>query len=188
MAKASGGKKSASASKMPRALTPSSRLFLLFLILFAVVTVIFTDSYWLAFGEGGIILALIIYSLVLRRSQQKALRSYIESVTFSTDTARSSTLQNFPLPMAVFRPSDAQLIWANQSFFQICGARSPSVEMRVTDVVPGFSARWLMDGHSRCPELVEVQDRRYQVHGNLVHPKDQENVYMAISYWVYVTD
>ena len=188
MAKASGGKKSASASKMPRALTPSSRLFLLFLILFAVVTVIFTDSYWLAFGEGGIILALIIYSLVLRRSQQKALRSYIESVTFSTDTARSSTLQNFPLPMAVFRPSDAQLIWANQSFFQICGARSPSVEMRVTDVVPGFSARWLMDGHSRCPELVEVQDRRYQVHGNLVHPKDQENVYMAITYWVDVTD
>ena len=175
-------------SKVPQALMPNSRLFLIFLILFAVVTFIFTDSYWLSGAEGGIIIALLIYSLIMRRSQRAALRSYIESVTFSTETAKSSTLQNFPLPMAVFRPTDAQLIWANQSFFEICGARSPSVEVRLTDLVPDFSGRWLMDGHTRCPDLVELEGRRYQIHGNLVRPKENENVIMGITYWMDVTE
>ena len=158
MAKSAGAKKqSASAPmKMPQALMPNSRLFLIFLILFAVATFFFSDRLWLAFAEVGIILALIVYSLIASRAHRKALQSYIEGVTFSADTAKSSTLQHFPLPMAVFRPADAQIIWANQSFFEVCGVRSPSVEMRVTDVVPGFSGRWLMDGHTRCPDLVEI--------------------------------
>ena len=176
------------AAKIPQALMPNSRLFLAFLVLFAVATFIFSDQLWLALAECGIIVALIVYSLIARRSQRRALRSYVESVTFSTDTAKSSTLQNFPLPMAVFRPSDAQLIWANQEFFRICGVHRPSVEMRVTDVVPGFSGKWLVDGHNRCPDLVDVGERRYQIHGNLVHPKEGEDVLMAITYWVDVTD
>ncbi len=190
MARSDGAKKSSASApmKIPQALMPNSRLFLIFLILFAVATFFFSDRLWLALAEVGIILALIVYSLIASRAHRKALQSYIEGVTFSTDTAKSSTLQHFPLPMAVFRPADAQVIWANQSFFEVCGVRSPSVEMRVTDVVPGFSGRWLMDGHTRCPDLVEIQDRKYQVHGNLVHPKENESAVMAITYWVDVTE
>ena len=190
MAKAEGQKKqtASAASKMPQALMPNSRLFLFFLVLFAAATYFFFDWKWLPYVEGAVAVALIIYSLVMRRSQRRALRKYIESVTFSADTAKSSTLQYFPLPMVVFRPEDAQLIWANQAFFEILAVRRPSVEMRVTDVVPSFSGRWLMEGHSRCPELVTVGDRLYQIHGNLVRSKDGDNVLMAITYWVDVTE
>ena len=62
MAKTKGQQKhTASASlKVPQVLVPNARLFLAFLILFAVATFIFTENYWLAIAEGAVILALIV--------------------------------------------------------------------------------------------------------------------------------
>lgn len=90
-------------SKLQRALMPNSRMFLLFLIVFAVLTFFFSDRLWLSIGEGVIILLLIIYSVIMRARKRRTLERYIESVTYDTESARNNTLQNFPLPMAVFR-------------------------------------------------------------------------------------
>ena len=189
MAKQSDEKKQQSAvNKIPAALMPNSRWFLAFLVIFAVATLLFSDRIWLAAAEGAVILALVIYSFLMRRAQRKALLEYVESVTYDTESAKNNTLQNFPLPVAVFRPADAQLIWANQYFFDLCGIRRPSVEMRLTDVLPEFSSRWMLEGHSRCPELLEHNDRKYQIHGNLVQPKEGQGTYMGITYWLDVTD
>ena len=128
-------------SKLQRALMPNSRMFLLFLIVFAVLTFFFSDRLWLSIGEGVIILLLIIYSVIMRARKRRTLERYIESVTYDTESARNNTLQNFPLPMAVFRPADSQVIWANQNFLDICGRHKPSVDMRITDVIPEFSGR-----------------------------------------------
>lgn len=154
-------------SKLQRALMPNSRMFLLFLIVFAVLTFFFSDRLWLSIGEGVIILLLIIYSVIMRARKRRTLERYIESVTYDTESARNNTLQNFPLPMAVFRPADSQVIWANQNFFDLCGRHKPSVDMRITDVIPEFSGRWLLEGNTQCPELLEYQGRKYQIHGNL---------------------
>ena len=181
-------KQQSAMNKIPAGLTPNSRLFLAFLVIFAVATLLFSDRLWLAAAEGAIILVLVIYSLLMRRSQRKKLLAYVESVTYDTESAKNNTLQNFPLPVAVFRPADAQLIWANQHFFELCGIRRPSVEMRLTDVMPNFSSRWMLDGHSRCPDLVEHNGRKYQIHGNLVQPKEGQSTYMGITYWLDVTD
>ena len=102
-------------SKLQRALMPNSRMFLLFLIVFAVLTFFFSDRLWLSIGEGVIILLLIIYSVIMRARKRRTLERYIESVTYDTESARNNTLQNFPLPMAVFRPADSQVIWALSS-------------------------------------------------------------------------
>lgn len=177
-------------SKLQRALMPNSRMFLLFLIIFAVATFFFSDQLWLSIAEGGIILILIVYSLIMRRTKRKTLMRYIESVTYDAESAKNNTLQNFPLPMAVFRPADSQLIWANQNFFDLCGIRKPSVEMCIVDVIPAFSARWLMEGNTQCPELLEHNGRKYQIHGNLVrtNPNGDSGKFMGITYWVDVTD
>ena len=175
-------------SKLQRALMPNSRMFLLFLIVFAVLTFFFSDRLWLSIGEGVIILLLIIYSVIMRARKRRTLERYIESVTYDTESARNNTLQNFPLPMAVFRPADSQVIWANQNFFDICGRHKPSVDMRITDVIPEFSGRWLLEGNTQCPELLEYQGRKYQIHGNLVRTNpDDAASYMGITYWVDVT-
>lgn len=176
-------------SKLQRALMPNSRMFLLFLIVFAVITFFFSDRLWLSIGEGVIILLLIIYSVIMRARKRRTLERYIESVTYDTESARNNTLQNFPLPMAVFRPADSQVIWANQNFFDLCGRHKPSVDMRITDVIPEFSGRWLLEGNTQCPELLEYQGRKYQIHGNLVRTNpDDAASYMGITYWVDVTD
>ena len=177
-------------SKIQRALMPNSRMFLLFLIIFAVATFFFSDQLWLSIAEGVIILSLIVYSLIMQRTKRKALMRYIESVTYDAESAKNNTLQNFPLPMAVFRPADSKLIWANQNFFDICNIRKPSVEMCIVDVIPAFSGRWLMEGSTQCPELLEHNGRKYQIHGNLVrtNPSDETGNYMGITYWVDVTD
>lgn len=181
--------KTQSTTKIPRALMPNSRMFLLFLIIFAVATFFFSDRLWLSAAEGVVILLLIIYSLIMQRTKRKTLMRYIESVTYDTETAKNNTLQNFPLPMAVFRPADSKLIWANQNFFDLCGIRRPSVEMCISDVLPAFSARWLMEGNSQCPELLEHNGRKYQIHGNLVRTNGGETgSFMGITYWVDVTD
>ena len=176
-------------SKLQRALMPNSRMFLLFLIVFAVITFFFSDRLWLSICEGVIILLLIIYSVIMRARKRRTLERYIESVTYDTESARNNTLQNFPLPMAVFRPADSQVIWANQNFFDLCGRHKPTVDMRITDVIPEFSGRWLLEGNTQCPELLEYQGRKYQIHGNLVRTNpDDAASYMGITYWVDVTD
>ena len=176
-------------SKLQRALMPNSRMFLLFLIVFAVITFFFSDRLWLSICEGVIILLLIIYSVIMRARKRRTLERYIESVTYDTESARNNTLQNFPLPMAVFRPADSQVIWANQNFFDLCGRHKPSVDMRITDVIPEFSGRWLLEGNTQCPELLEYQGHKYQIHGNLVRTNpDDAASYMGITYWVDVTD
>ena len=144
-------------SKLQRALMPNSRMFLLFLIVFAVLTFFFSDRLWLSIGEGVIILLLIIYSVIMRARKRRTLERYIESVTYDTESARNNTLQNFPLPMAVFRPADSQVIWPTRTFFDLCGRHKPSVDMRITDVIPEFSGRWLLEGNTQCPELLEYQ-------------------------------
>lgn len=177
-------------SKLQRALMPNSRMFLLFLIAFAVATFFFSDRLWLSAAEGVVILILIVYSLIMQRTKRKALMRYIESVTYDAESAKNNTLQNFPLPMAVFRPADSQIIWANQNFFDLCGVRKPAVEMCIVDVIPGFSGRWLLEGNTQCPELLEHGGRKYQIHGNLVrtNPNEESGNYMGITYWVDVTD
>ena len=78
-------------SKLQRALMPNSRMFLLFLIVFAVITFFFYDRLWLSIGEGVIILLLIIYSVIMRARKRRTLERYIESVTYDTESARNNT-------------------------------------------------------------------------------------------------
>ena len=68
---------------------PNTMPFLFFLIVFAVATLIL-KYYYLAAAEGVAILALIIYSFINRGRKRKALKAYIESVTYDTETATAA--------------------------------------------------------------------------------------------------
>ena len=179
-----------SAPRVPSGLMPNAKLYLLFLVIFAIATLILVrDRWWIAAAEGVVILALIIYALILRRTKRKALLRYLESVTYDTESAMNNTLQNFPLPIATFYVRGLQLVWANQHFFDICGRRKPSVEVSMTDLLPSFSARWLLEGSSQSPELLEHNGRKYRIHGNLMKSENGDTSSpMGITYWIDVTD
>ena len=162
--------------------------YLVFLIAFAVVTLML-KYYYLAAAEGVVVLGLVIYSVINRSKKRKALKAYIESVTYDTETAKDNTLINFPLPIVVFRIDDSRVVWGNEMFFDICGISDSKTDITVAELVPEFSGKWLMEGKSQSPSLLEVGGRKYQIYGNLVRPSEAENQsFMGIAYWLDVTD
>lgn len=168
---------------------PNTRMYLCFMLLFALASAIF-KMYELAITEAGIILMLVVYSIIMRRRRQKQLAAYIESVTYDTETAKNNTLMNFPLPIAVFRLEDSHIVWGNEMFFSMCGNTGARLDARVADLVPEFSGKWLMEGKSQYPGLLEIGGRRYRVHGNIVRSEkgNENSAFMGITYWVDVTE
>ena len=162
---------------------PGSRLYMIFLVLFAGSTLFFKvydlDMFNLAIAEGGVILLLLIYTMIIRRRREKQLAAYIESVTYDTENAKNNTLMNFPLPIAVFRLDDSRIVWGNEMFFELCGSQGTRLDARVSDTVPGFSGKWLLEGKSQYPGLLEINGRKHS---------DESSAFMGIAYWVDVTE
>ena len=177
--------------KFRHILEPNVRLYFIMLILFAAITLFYGKNTWeLAAGEGAIILLLYIYSIVVSRRRSREMLDYIQSVTSNIDSATKNTLQNFPLPMVIFSLDGNEVLYSNESFLAISGEREHSFAVNIADVVPGFSARWLMEGKSEYPELVSLGGRKYRVFGSLVRGSDAPGVknYVATTYWVDETE
>jgi c-di-AMP phosphodiesterase-like protein len=168
---------------------PGVRAYLLFLVVFAAASLL-VGQYMLAAVEGGIIVILAVYAIVSGRTKRRELMEYIESITYDTETAKNNTLQNFPLPIAVFRLDDTSIVWANQQFFDACGVTGVRYESKLSSFVPEFNGKWLMEGKNQYPGLLEVGGKKYQVNGNLVRSGSdaQDAAFMGIAYWLDVTD
>ena len=177
--------------KFQRLTEPSGRLYIFVLVAFAAASIFF-GQYVLAAAEGVVLLLLIINSLFVARRRRRELMEYIESVTYDADTAKNNTLLNFPLPMAVFSLNDLRVIWANQIFFNMCGVSGSRFEARLDTLVPEFSAKWLLEGKTQSPGLLSINGRKYQIHGNIIRPGENDegagHGFMGIAYWVDVTE
>ena len=173
-------------NNLKRLLEPGTRLFFIFLVIFAVSTFFFSRE--LALAEGIIIVLMLIYYVITTRRRRKEFMEYIESVTYDVETAKNDTLVNFPLPMVAFKLENTALVWGNQLFFDIFGSR-PRFDLRLTDLVPEFKTKWLTEGKLQYPCLVNVGDRRFRVYGNIVRGENETRAdFMGISYWMDVTD
>ena len=168
---------------------PGSGIYLAFLLAFAVAAVVL-KQYYLAAAEGSVFLVLLIYALIVRRRREKQLAAYIESVTYDAESAKNSALLHFPLPIAVFRLDDSSIVWGNETFFRLFGEKGTRLDVRIGDLLPDFSGKWLLDGQSCYPGLVQLQGRKYQLHGNLLRSDrpGEDAAFMGITYWVDVTE
>lgn len=167
----------------------SPKLYLICMAAF-IIGALVAGEYYLAAGEGVVLVVLLIYTVIADRRGQKELMQMLESVTYSVDTARNNTLTNFPLPMAVFRIKDTKVIWANQMFFDTCGTSGFKYDKSISEYVPGFNGKWLLEGKTQYPGLLEFNGRRFRVHGNVAttDKDEQGGNYMGVTYWVDVTE
>lgn len=174
--------------KVQKIFEPGLRLYLAVLVVFAAAAVFFDRR--LAIAEGCVLLLLLVYSFLSARRRRKQVQAFVESVTYSAESATNNTLINFPLPMAVFRLNDSSVVWGNQPFWEMCGKRGPAFDVKLTNLVPGFTGKWLLEGKTQRADLLEVNSRKYQVNGNMVRSGATEETYefMGITYWVDVTD
>ena len=178
-------------NKTLRQLTRPNRLpYLLLLILAAAA--FYTSNQILAACAAGAIVLLLIADLILCRRREKALAAYVEDRLYETDSAKSSTLSNFPLPIAIFKLEDSRIVWGNEDFFRMCGESGTRLDASLSQLVPQFTGSWLLEGKSRYPTLLEIGGRKYQLHGSLIcsdkEKVPEDNVFMGITYWVDVTD
>ena len=175
--------------KLKRLADAEGLLYFFFLAAFSVAAYFFKLPI-LAAVEGGITLILLIITLVSSRRRRKQLTAYIESVMYETDNAKSNTLMSFPLPIVVFRLDDSRIIWGNDLFFEMCGGGGTRLDASITDLVPQFSGKWLLEGKSRYGSLIELDGRKYQLHGSIIRSAGDEadGAFMGITYWVDVTD
>jgi len=163
-------------------------ILLLFLGIFALVTLFFGLPY-LAAAEGAVLVILLVYSILAHRARAKQLTAYTESLVYSAENAKSNTLAHFPLPMAVFRVDDSTVVWGNEMFYSIFGVNGKRLDAKMTDLLPGFSGKWLLEGREQYPTLLEVGGRKYQLHGNLIgSDKGDVASFTGVTYWVDMTE
>ncbi len=174
-------------SKLTHMLEPGVRLYFLALLAFTVASLFF--SVYLAVAEAVALVLLFIYFKTSNAQRKREILNYIDSVTCNVDVAAKDTMVNAPLPMVIFRPENDEVIWSNDRFLQITGEREHMFDMKITDAVPDFSSRWLMEGKTECPTEVQIDGRRFLVFGHLVRTDDKGGRgYLATTYWVDITD
>lgn len=172
---------------LKRMLEPGTRLYFIFIVIFAGLAFMFNTK--LAVAEIAIALLLLIYSVIVSKRRRKELESYIESVTYDAETAKSDTLMNFPLPTVAFKLNNTAIVWGNRYFMEIFGKGKLHFDTRVSDLVPGFKSKWLTEGKSLYPEIVEVCGRRFRIYGNIIRGESENAAdFMGISYWIDVTE
>lgn len=177
-------------NKMKKIAEPDAKLYIAVLLIFAVLTFLLLDSMYLALAEAGAAVVLIVVNTLVTRRKRANLVRYIESVTYEADAAKNNTMLNFPLPIVAYLLDSGRIVWGNQDFFTICGRVEPSFGANMSDLVPDYSGKWLLDGKKRCPGLIELGGRRYQVHGNMIRGQEGQasTGSMGITYWIDVTD
>ena len=172
--------------KLAHLLEPSLRLYFVCLVLFTLASGAW-GNWPLAAAE--VVVALYFYFRRSNAQRQKEILQYIENVTYNIDVATKDTMTNAPLPMVIFRPESDEVIWSNDRFLQITGEREHLFDLKLSDAVPGFSSRWLMEGKRECPNEVTLGQRRFLVFGHMIRTDEQGGrSYLATTYWVDVTD
>lgn len=169
-----------------RLLEPGTRLYFVFLVIFAGLALLFSET--LAIAEISITALLLIYSMIVNQRRRNELEDYINSVTYDAETAKSDSLMNFPLPTVAFRLDNTAIVWGNQYFSELFNKGSLHFDTRLSDLVPDFRSKWLTEGKTQYPGVVEAGGRRFRVYGNIIRGEDDGHDFMGISYWLDVTD
>lgn len=170
-----------------RFLEPGTRLYFIFLIVFAVSAYFFKPE--LAYAEAIIVILLFIYSLISNRSRAKKFAEYIESVTYDVETVKNDSLVNFPLPMVAFKLENGDIVWGNSSFFDLFDIKGQRFDLRLKDLFPDFKTKWMLEGKQQHPSLIDIDDRRFRVYGNIIRGENENSGnFMGITYWVDVTE
>ena len=168
--------------KLPRLFLSSPRLYFTLLIAFTIST-FFIGGYSrvLAIIQVAVLIILALYTSISSKKRTAKMLDYLESMSEGMDL----TVRDTPLPIVVYNSETNEILWSNEMFSSIVGLREPFFIRRISDIVPGFSGEWLLDGISECPDTVSVGEREFMVFGSLV---GSEHECIATTYWVDVTE
>ena len=98
---------------------------------------------------------------------------YIESVTLRRGHGQEQHADEFP-------PADGRVLaqrlahrLGQPGVFRHVGVTGARFEARIDDMVPGFSGKWLLEGKTQYPGLIETNGKKYQIHGNIIRSTER---------------
>ena len=152
-------------SALLRFFRPSMRLYFSVLVAFAILALAL--RHWeLGAIELLAALGLLFYHRLSRRRQERLVLEYLGDSLRQQEEGAENTVLSMPLPVAIFNLKDGTVLWNNDSFVEITGERRHLFEITMADIVPGFSLKWLTEGHKEAPETAAVGERKFRVYGN----------------------
>ena len=131
--------------KLSRLIEPNLQPYFLCLALFAAVSVPIQPV--LAGVEVIALAALYIFHRRQSRRRRRTVMQYIETITGGVDSISQNSMLNTPLPVAVFRADNGEIIWANDSFVGLADAQDSLFDMTIHDLAPDFNYQWVLDGN-----------------------------------------
>lgn len=173
--------------KIAKLLAPRFGLYFLIMLLFAGATA------WL--GHTDVALVELVVAAVLfvvyyaaQAHRKKTASGFLAEISNSLDAANRESTLNCPLPTVMFYTDTDEILWLSDRFLRLCGNQDGLFHHAMSDLCPGFTTRWLLEGKNECPDEVSFNGRRYQVFGHLTHNPQDEGGPLATTYWLDVTD
>ena len=171
-----------------RLLAPRVGLHFAVMLVFCGVTCLLA-GWEVAVAELAIVAVLFVAFLASGLRRQKAAEKYLREILDSMDQTTRDSAFNCPLPLVMFHPDTDEVVWSNDRFLRLTGDQEGMFDTHMSELVPAFDSRWLLEGKNECPQEVELNGRRYHVFGALTRPADGEGESgLATTYWVDVTD
>lgn len=174
--------------KLSRMLYFKGGLFFLVLLIFTGITIAL-DRWDVAIVQLVVVAALFIWHLTGVLRQRKEAARYLDGLLAGMDQASQDSTLNCPLPLVMFHPNSGEVIWSNDRFLRLAGSQDSIFDSSLSELVPNFDSRWLLEGKSQYPTQISLNDRRYLVFGSVTTPsvQDKEEV-LATTYWLDVTE
>lgn len=171
--------------KLSRLLEPGFGLYFIIFLLFACVSAQFSIP--LALFQLFVCGVLYVYFLHTNNRRKREIMHYLEKMSDNVDSAAKGSVTDFPMPMAVAMVSTGEIIWCNDLFTKATGSKEHLFEKRLTDIIPGFDTRWLLEGKNTYPSEAQIGERYFNIFGNLSRPEGAESSMLMTLYWVECT-
>lgn len=144
----------------------------------------------IAIIEASVLAIFIVWNFISYKLRDRKISKMIESKVYDMSNAKDNTLMNFPLPIAALRVDDSYVVWGNEQFYEMCGVSESKMDVKVCDFLPDFSGKWLLEGRTLYPSVLDVNGKKYRIHGNLVRSNNDEDTaaFLGLTYWVDVSD
>ena len=159
-------------------------LYFVVLLGFAVASFLM-DSMELALAEAAATALLFAFYQIRRVYQRRELTAYIQD---AADTLEVANKINMPLPMAMIRLMDGEIIWSNYQFSQITGMKDSMFDQKIGKVLPTFTTDWLAAGKSECPYDLHLNGRRYRIYGVTFQDKKGDGSILGTIYFADLTE
>ena len=162
--------------KIRKLAEPGYDLFFLLMLAIAAVGFFFHGVIVGAVEVTAVILLWLVYRY-LSHKKKKAIIDYMKSITLDVNSAGSLAIADLPLPLAVVRTEDGEIIWGNDRFSDLTRKYSNIDRLRISEVFEDFTQENLtaLASGELSDAVVKFGDAWFRIQGDASHRPDFEN-------------